>query len=238
MLNNEQVVCKASIDKTTENTIVGSDNLEITVSFIGDFKANEYVRLIKTSASVVLFRMVDAVNLDTAVNELAYLKAASLAQETAGVIDTVATTPLTNLQAFVQRVNGVDSSNYLAQANTSNGLMSANDKFVLDNVVDFTTRLKIVTGNAQVNAPSGGNQSNNFNFNYVAVFPPTGFTMDDFVAITPSIRFLDFAGDVNFDDVIWCKWENQTTKIRIIAGCSEFTTPTQVQWTAFWIKTT
>ena len=133
LLPNEQIVCKAVVSKNTETTIVGIDNVERSVSFIGDFEANEYVRLINTTTTIVLIRLVDSVNLDTAVGELAFLKAATTVQEIAGTLDNVATTPLTNLLAFVERVNGDDSNGALAIANVRNGLLSASDKAAIDN---------------------------------------------------------------------------------------------------------
>lgn len=121
MLDNEQIVCKASVDKTTETEIKGIDNSQFALTFVGNFKANEYVRLIKTASGVILVRLVDLVNLDLAVSEFLYLKKASQIQEDAGAVNTVATTPLTNLTAFIKRVIGVDSVNYLATA-IRNGL--------------------------------------------------------------------------------------------------------------------
>jgi hypothetical protein len=119
--DNESFILKATIDKTTETLIVGSDSIPFSLIFIGDFKAGEYIRMVFTSANVYLIRLVDAVNLDTAVNELLYLKKASQTEEDAGLIDTKSTTPLTNLTSFIKRVIGVDSVNYLATA-LRNGL--------------------------------------------------------------------------------------------------------------------
>lgn len=133
MLENEQIVCKVSINKTTETEIKGSDNSQFVVTFIGDFKANEYVRLIKTASGVIIVRLVDLVNLDTAVSEFLYLKKANQTQEDTGTTDLVATTPLTNKTVFVKRVNGIDSSSYLATP-SQNGLLSSTDKIIIDSI--------------------------------------------------------------------------------------------------------
>jgi len=117
MLDNEQIVCKVAIDKTTETEIKGSDNNQYVVTYVGDFKANEYVRLIKTGSGVIVVRLVDLVNLDTAVSEYLYLKKANQTQEDAGTTDLVATTPLTNKTVFGKRVNDdTESAPYLATA--------------------------------------------------------------------------------------------------------------------------
>lgn len=121
MLVDEQVVCRASITKTTETQIVGSDGISRAVTFVGTFVNGDYVRLINTASTVILVRLVDATNLNTAVGELDYLKAASYLEEIAGLLDTVATTPQVNALAFVERVNGTLSAASLASANR-NGL--------------------------------------------------------------------------------------------------------------------
>lgn len=121
MLENEQVVCKAGFDMTTETQIKGSDNVTLSFTALGSFKTNEYVRLIKNASSITLVRLVDNVSIDEIVGSFNYLKKASQLEENAGVIDTKATTPLTNLTAFIRRVIGADSVNYLATA-IRNGL--------------------------------------------------------------------------------------------------------------------
>lgn len=142
MLDNEQVVCKASVAITTETQIKGTlDNVTYTITKLGDFKVGEYVRLVKTASTVVLIRLADATNLDLMVGDFSYLKKASQAEENAGAIDTKATTPLSNLTAFVKRVIGLDSPNYLATA-IRNGLYPK-EHFA---IVASLDRLKAVGG--------------------------------------------------------------------------------------------
>jgi hypothetical protein len=121
MLENESVVCKSGFDFASQTQIKGSDAPIFTVSVLGNFKSNEYVRLIKTSSGVTIVRLADNVSLDDMTFVLNYLKKANQTQENAGLLDTVATTPLTNLTAFIRRVIGVDSEDYLATA-SRNGL--------------------------------------------------------------------------------------------------------------------
>lgn len=117
MLENEQIVCKVTIDKTSETEIKGSDNSQFVITYVGDFKSNEYVRLIKTGSGVILVRLVDLVNLDLAVGEYLYLKKANQTQEDAGTTDLVASTPLTNKTVFGKRVNDDSfSAPYVATA--------------------------------------------------------------------------------------------------------------------------
>lgn len=123
MKDNEFLICLAAANKTTETTVKGSNNTSLAVTYSGNFKANEYVRLIKTGAGVTIVRIADWNSLNSMVSELLYLKKASQAQEDAGTSDLVATTPLVNKTTFIKRVNGTDSSSYLANS-SRNGLMS------------------------------------------------------------------------------------------------------------------
>lgn len=148
---NENLICKSSIDFTSETQIKGSDLTTFSVTVIGNFKTDEYVRLIKTGSGVVLIRLVDSVNLDLAIGEFLYLKKASQAQENAGAVDTVSTTPLVNKVTFTRRVNGVDSGTYLATP-SQNGLLSMADKTIIDN---FSSGLKNVGFVSGVNVNSG-----------------------------------------------------------------------------------
>jgi hypothetical protein len=120
--DNEAFILKAGVDFDELNvTIKGSDNVTKPVTVLGEFKVDEYVRMISTPGSIVLIRMVDSFNLDLMVNELAYLKAASIPEDIAGVLLTKACTPGSALAAFVNRVIGDDSDDFLATA-IRNGL--------------------------------------------------------------------------------------------------------------------
>lgn len=236
MLPDEQVVCKAGINQAAETQIIGADGITRPLSSIGTFKSGEYVRLINTSTSVVLVRLVDSVNLDDAVNELAFLKAATLAEEIAGTSNTVATTPETNALAFVERVNGAESNGALAIAGVRNGLLSKEGATALETFTDPTSLIKITSGaGISTSAPSGGQKQSNFNFNYLDVFPPTGKTMEDLQGFTASIAEVYYSGDVNGDDTIWCNWQADTVKVRIICQNSEHRALSKVNWLAIWI---
>lgn len=120
--NNETLICKAGFNYTTETSIKGSDGTVYSLTVIGNFKSNEYVRLIKNGSGVVLVRLVDSVSANAVISELLFLKKASQTQENAGTLDTVATTPLTNKTVFGLRVNDdTASAPYLATA-SQNGI--------------------------------------------------------------------------------------------------------------------
>lgn len=111
---DEFLICQASSNLGTETQIKGSDAVVFPIVSKGNFKIGEFVRVIKTLAGFTLIRLTDDISLDLMATELLYLKKALYAQEIAGVLDTVATNPLSNALAFVERVNGPSSSVSLA----------------------------------------------------------------------------------------------------------------------------
>lgn len=135
MLDNEYIVCLVAFNKGVETQIKGVGAGVFPLTYSGNFKANEYVRVIKTSAGVSIIRLADAISLDSMAIDAGFLKKATQAQENDGLLDSVATTPLVNLVAFIRRINGADSGNYLAVATgvgQRNGLLSSADKAVID----------------------------------------------------------------------------------------------------------
>lgn len=75
MLPNEQVICKSNFAIGMQTQIKGITPVLFNISKVGDFLANEYVRLIKTQTSIVLIRMFDASNVGNLVARLADLEA-------------------------------------------------------------------------------------------------------------------------------------------------------------------
>lgn len=138
MLDNEYIVCLASFNKAAETQIKGIGAGTFAITYSGNFKTNEYVRVIKTSGGVSIIRVADAVSLDAMVADALYLKKASQAEENAGSIDTVATTPKVNKITYALRTIGADSVNYLAKPtgdpDERNGLMSKADKAIIDGI--------------------------------------------------------------------------------------------------------
>lgn len=123
--NNEVFLARASLNYTSSfTTIRGSDNATKAISVSGNFLNDEYVYLINTPSNILIIRAITFANLQATAAQLGFLRAATQSQENAGTINTAATSPLTNLVAFIRRVNGADSSTYLASA-SQNGLLSA-----------------------------------------------------------------------------------------------------------------
>lgn len=78
---------------------------------------------------------------------------------------------------------------------------------------------------------------NNWNANYTDIAIPSGYFSWNLVGFLPTIRWLGFAGDVDGNDLIFCRWriENSTT-IRVIANNSENDKNTSINYVAIYIK--
>lgn len=130
---NESITCIATVSAGSETVIRGSDNTEKTITKQGNFANGEYVRLINKASSIQLVRISDHISLNAMVTALLFLKAASNAQELAGLLNTVATTPQGNILAFVEWVNGASSSASLASA-IRNGLYPKEHFSIVENL--------------------------------------------------------------------------------------------------------
>lgn len=208
MEDNEGVICKSGINLGPQTQIKGSDAVTFNTTYVGSFKNNEYVRVIKTASGVTIVRLADAVSLDAMVAELNFLKKATQTEENAGTIDTKATTPLSNLTAFVRRVIGVDSVNYLATA-IRNGLYPKEHFSIVANIgaspvknIGWFSGLDVNGGTGSL--PVGGNITS-------ATITTSG-SGDSFLTVTMQnamvgtdyyVRsFIESQGQINFDNDI------------------------------------
>ena len=98
--------------------------------------------------------------------------------------------------------------------------------------------LKFSYGSMQVGNVVGGDQSSDFTKNFISVYPPTGFAIANLVAFMPSIGKIDFSGDVNNDDTLWCRYQVQTANNRVVATCanSEVGGAPIINYIAIWMK--
>lgn len=183
MKDNEFLICLASANKTTETLIKGTGPTSMAVTYSGNFKANEYVRVIKTALGVSIVRVADWNSLNAMVGELLYLKKASQSEENAGTIDTVATTPLVNKVTYTLRTIGADSVNYLATA-LRNGLYPKEHFSIVAGIgaspvknVGWFSGLDISVGGT-INYPVGGN------ITAAQSFVLSGQTNEQFILVT------------------------------------------------------
>jgi len=188
MLDNEYILCLAAFNKAAETQIKGIGAGTFTITYSGNFKTNEYVRVIKTSGGVSIIRVADAVSLDAMVADALYLKKASQAEENAGSIDTVATTPKVNKITYALRTIGTDSGNYLAKPtgdpDERNGLMSKEDKAIVDGFVNKVKNVGWFSGLDIAGTPIGTPLAVNGDITAAVTFSSGTMYDESFVLVT------------------------------------------------------
>lgn len=161
----EALVCQATFNQTDQTLIQGTESALQTANIPNPnpFKNGDYIRFIKTNTGVTLVRLADDLNLNVLVAELLYLKATTPTDEYSGTTQAAATTPYTNGLAFFRRVNGVDSSMFLASS-TRNGLLTAAQWSIINSIpanpirnVGWFSGVDAGGGTVGTNAPVSGN---------------------------------------------------------------------------------
>jgi hypothetical protein len=130
---NEKLIVQAAADWTSETHIIGSDSVNLTVVITRQYKANDYLMMVKTSGGVKLVSVVTADNLNTINQELHYLLAASNATTIAGTVVNVAVTPASLLYAIGQYLNNATYASPFYATTSLPGLLSAADKTTIAN---------------------------------------------------------------------------------------------------------
>ncbi|MFN0254512.1 hypothetical protein [Pedobacter ureilyticus] len=134
--DGEMLMARAGFNFASQTNIKGTTATLYGTIIPSSFKNNDYILLIKSGSSAfIIQRLADANNIDTLVSEFNFLKGANSAEEFAGTATNKATTPYTNQLAFARRVIGLDSGLFLASS-VRNGLMSKEDKAILDGLSD------------------------------------------------------------------------------------------------------
>lgn len=79
--------------------------------------------------------------------------------------------------------------------------------------------------------------------NYVNIYPPTGYTMAQLRGFTASISRVYFAGNVNREDIMWCRFRQEIINgfVRVIAGNNENRVDTAgvaayINYMAIWVR--
>jgi hypothetical protein len=100
--------------------------------------------------------------------------------------------------------------------------------------------LAFTYGTQAVSNATPGQHYNDFSKNFVHVYPPAGYTINNLVGFIPSIAFIHYSGDVDGNDRLFCKYMVNTTNNRITVICAntEFTSSNvpRINWTAIWKK--
>lgn len=81
-----------------------------------------------------------------------------------------------------------------------------------------------------------GDYWGDFTKNYFQILPPAGYTMAHLKAFIPSIAKIQFAGDVNADDTLWCRYQLEIDKITVTCNNDENRSASEISYLAIWKK--
>ena len=98
------------------------------------------------------------------------------------------------------------------------------------------SRFIVTSGYVATTARRTGALYSNWSYNYAFVSPPSGFTMSHLKGFIASMAVIHFAGDVNSDDSIWCRWKKESTRVRVICNNSENRAGSAINYLAIWRK--
>jgi len=97
-------------------------------------------------------------------------------------------------------------------------------------------KIQIINGTGTVTSRALGYLQDDYSKNYYDIAPPSGYNMSHLVGFMPSIAQIEFSGDVNSDDTLWCKWRSDESRIRVICSDSETRASARINYLAIWIK--
>lgn len=144
-----------------------------------------------------------------------------------------------NYLAFtVSMLNHLNSIEFGAEVNVqSNWLENSpgSDQFIQNRPF---TEIKCTHGSLVTIPASNGYYQFDFTRNWVDIYPPSGFNIYHLKGFVPSIGEINFSGDVDGNDTLWCNYQVNYTagKIRVVCNNSESRARSIINYLAIWIK--
>lgn len=129
---------------------------------------------------------------------------------------------------------------YVTPAGMNARIADNNASFYTRADVDYliatrTSSFVFTSGSDQiVNRFTSGSRLLDYGNNFFDIYPPNGKTMSNLAAFTSSMAFIDFAGSVQDDDNLCCKWQNLGDRVRVWVFSSEQSTGARANWLGVW----
>lgn len=143
--------------------------------------------------------------------------------------------------ALLNKLNGIESGaevNVQADWNMS----TPNSKAFIKNkpfeAIQITYGTVAPYFNQQANPSNPQYYQNNSSYNYYDVPIPSGFSITNLKGVIPSIAEINFSGNVDNNDTMWCKYliDYTNNRVRIYSNASEVRTRSIINYLAIWIK--
>jgi hypothetical protein len=144
-----------------------------------------------------------------------------------------ATAVLENINNKVDKRGDVMSGRLTLSADPTSALHAATKQYV---DVVASNQYTITYGNEQYSTSGFSNTTRGFDEtrNHFDVYPPAGKTMSNLAGFIPSIAYINFAGVVDNNDQLRCRWLNLGDRIRVQVQNTEQSAIGAANWIAFW----
>lgn len=95
-----------------------------------------------------------------------------------------------------------------------------------------------VHGSMTSSGGNNGQNQNNYSIHRVYIYPPSGYSISNLAGFIPSIAEIFFAGAVDSNDTLWCKYQVEYSNNRIVVICnnSESRWQSRINYLAIWKK--
>lgn len=138
-------------------------------------------------------------------------------------------------QAMLDKLNGIQAGAEVNVQADWNMTTPGSDAYIKNkpfNGIYFTSGTQVTLNTQQ------GQNMFNYSYNYAYVYPPSGYTVNNLAAFIPSIGEINFKGDVDSNDSLWCTHTVQLSNNRIVVTCnnSENRSRSIINFLAIWTK--
>lgn len=115
----------------------------------------------------------------------------------------------------------------------------ADKTYVDNNFLAATKGITVTSGEVATTSRStviGTSLASNWSYNFADIYPPAGFTMSHLIGFMCSPAIIYFNGGVNSDDTLYCRYQKQLDRVRIICQNSENRAVSSINYLAMWQK--
>lgn len=113
----------------------------------------------------------------------------------------------------------------------------ADKSYIDNNFLGATKGITVTSGDlATTSRYSPAQFINDWDHNFVDIYPPSGFTMSNLIGFICSPSIIHFSGIVDSNDTLYCRYQKQLDRVRIICQNSENRAVSSINYLAMWQK--
>lgn len=146
----------------------------------------------------------------------------------------VTTYAWTLFKTFIPLVELQEALDSKASQNTVSVMQGQIDNLIT--AIATIPKIRIISGATAVANFTNGMLQTDFTKNNYEILPPAGYSMSNLAGFMPSISEINFGGNVDGNDTLWCNYQITSEKIRVVCSNSESRSAAKINYIAIWIK--